>query len=536
MMICPLAPPHRLIRALCVLALVAPSLWGCGQAPVAQASGGAQNGQCVPNQCQISGSLQADGSCAYTNKADGTGCDDNNSCTLFDTCKKGVCTAGTILKDGATCDDKNVCTQTDICQKGVCVGTNPLICPAGDACHQSLECHPVQGCVLKSYGPCVEGLAALKVDGCVSSAFFAPMTLGGKPFSLLVDSGSSTTAVASAQCPNCLVSPTYTPTESASANRTAKGSYADQTGWEGKIYLESAMAGNNGTPLSPAINMRLAAITKDADPNNPFFTGSTCGPTYDANAYQGILGLGPTDLLLPYTDSFMDQLGFMGMPIYDAFAVNLCDVGGQMWFGGFNPAAMAQAPNYTPMVTRNPEGTYYAVAIDDLIIGSTSVGLASEALGPAIIDTGTGAYGMSQEAYDATTALITADANFLAHFPKSFFKDDLCVASNLGASPAAIDAALPTLTLAMPSGGVLGGMQVNMAATQSYLQPQSDGSTVRYCSTLAKTGTTIFGSAFMRSQVLIFDRENGQVGFAPQTTCNAKLPYNLVNPRKPSGM
>jgi hypothetical protein len=505
-------------------------VWGCGQAPVTQANT-AQSGQCIPNQCQISGSLQADGTCAYTNKADGTGCDDNNSCTLFDSCKKGICTAGTTLKDGAACDDKNVCTQTDLCKSGVCVGTNPLICPAGDACHQGGTCDPIKGCTLKSYGPCIQGLAALSVQGCVQSSYFAPMTLGGQPFSLLVDSGSGTTAVASPQCANCLVSPTYTPGSSATdMGRTATASYQDGTGWSGKIYSDATVAGSTGSPLSPAVTMRLVAITKDTDPNHPFFIGSTCGATPDANAYQGILGLGPTDLLLNYTDSFLDQIAGTGSLTYDAFAVNLCNVGGQMWLGGFNPTAVAQAPNFTPMVTKNAEGDYYAVAIDDLLIGSTSVGLASEALGPAILDTGTRAYGMSTAAYNATTALIARDPGFLKHFSSTFFSDGQCVTSKLGADAATVDQALPSLTLAMPSGGTVGAMQVTMTATQSYLQPQITGSDVVYCSTLGITGTTIFGSAFMRGQVLVFDRENAQVGFAPQVACDATLPHVPPSP------
>lgn len=530
-MTCPPAPlpgaqkcrPQPL--AVCLVLL---TWWGCGQAPVSHV---APNVQCKPNQCQLTGVLQGDGTCLYTNKADGTGCDDNNSCTVFDTCKAGSCKGGSVLRDGATCDDKNVCTQTDLCQGGVCVGTNPLICPKGDACHDGGSCDPKLGCSLKSYGPCVVGLSALGLNGCVQSDYTAQVTLGGQSFSMLLDSGSTTTAVATPQCANCLVTPTYTPGSTAvDQARTAQAAYGDGTGWQGKVYMDTLLAGTTQRALTPVTTMRVAAITKDTDPNQPFFTGSTCGQSFDKSAYQGILGLGPTDLALNYTDSFMDKVAATGKLTYDAFAVNLCDLGGQMWFGGFNPTAVTQAPNFTPMVTKNAEGNYYAIAIDDLLVGSTSVGLSSDALGPAVVDTGTAVYVMSQPAFMATTALIEADAKFLEHFPKGFFAAGTCAASAQGASAAVVGSALPSITLTMPSGGSLSGMEVTMSATKSYLLPRLESTGLVFCPTLAIGGTTVLGSSFMRGQVLVFDREHEQIGFAPEAACDGTLPRLAASP------
>lgn len=522
----PKPAPSPALQRTARLTQLLPVLWllwaGCGQAPV---SHDAPSAQCKPNQCQVSGSLKADGSCVYSNKADGTGCDDNNSCTVFDTCKAGVCTGGSVLRDGATCDDKNVCTQTDICQQGICVGTNPLVCPKGDACHEGGTCDPKLGCSLKSYGPCVEGLAALAVSGCAQSDYTAQVTLGGQSFSMLLDSGSTTTAVATPQCANCLVTPTYTPGSAAvDQKRTAQAAYGDSTGWSGKVYMDTLLAGSAQSPLTPTTTMRIAAITKDANPNQPFFTGSTCGTSFDKNAYQGILGLGPSDLAVNYTDSFMDKVAALGKLTFDAFAVNLCDVGGQMWFGGFNPLAVTQAPNFTPMVTKNTEASYYAIAIDDILIRSTSVGLSSDALGPAVVDTGTAVYVMSEPAFLATAALIEADSGFAAHFPKGFFAAGHCAPSLKGADAAAVAAALPSITLTLPSGGSLSGMQVTMEATKSYLLPRHESSGLVFCPTLAVGTTTVLGSSFMRGQVLIFDREHEQMGFAPQTSCPDTLP------------
>src|SRR5204863_9534111 len=74
--------------------------------------------------------------------------------TLFRSCQAGVCTgsnpvvcpdpdqchdAGTCdpatgecsnpaKDDGTTCNDGNLCTQSDSCQAGVCTGSNPVVC------------------------------------------------------------------------------------------------------------------------------------------------------------------------------------------------------------------------------------------------------------------------------------------------------------------------------------------------------------------------------------------------------------------------
>ena len=54
------------------------------------------------------------------------------------------CTSPT-KADGTTCSDGNPCTQTDACQAGVCTGTNLVLCPTPDACHDRGTCDPTTG-------------------------------------------------------------------------------------------------------------------------------------------------------------------------------------------------------------------------------------------------------------------------------------------------------------------------------------------------------------------------------------------------------
>ena len=126
----------------------------------------------APDQCHQAGVCDpATGTCSYAPKADGTACNDGNGCTQSDTCQAGVCTgsnpvvctaldqchvAGTCdpqtgtcsnpnKVDGTTCNDDNACTLSDTCQAGTCTGANPVVCSALDQCHEAGVCNPATG-------------------------------------------------------------------------------------------------------------------------------------------------------------------------------------------------------------------------------------------------------------------------------------------------------------------------------------------------------------------------------------------------------
>jgi PBP4 family serine-type D-alanyl-D-alanine carboxypeptidase len=134
------------------------------------------------DQCHVAGVCDpTTGTCSNPLAADGQTCDDGNACTQSDSCQAGsclgsnpvTCTAadechipGTCdtatgecsvvnAADGTECHDDNACTQTDTCQSGVCVGSNGVVCPAADQCHEVGECDVTSGeCV---YAPLEDG-------------------------------------------------------------------------------------------------------------------------------------------------------------------------------------------------------------------------------------------------------------------------------------------------------------------------------------------------------------------------------------------
>ena len=86
---------------------------------------------------------------------------------------------------------------------------------------------------------------------------------------------------------------------------------------------------------------------------------------------------------------------------------------------------------------------------------------------------------------------------------------------------AELDARLPPLTLVFPAPDGSPSV-VSLKPTDSYIPPTQSGGTTYYCSGLlpnpGPTGT-ILGTSVMLSQLTIFDLDQDEIGFAPQSFC-----------------
>ncbi|HLY37866.1 MAG TPA: beta-propeller fold lactonase family protein [Candidatus Binatia bacterium] len=74
---------------------------------------------------------------------DATECNDQNPCTT-DVCD-GTC-ANRPRTDGASCDDGDVCNGAETCRGGLCQAGTPLDCDDGDPCTRD-TCDPIGGCM-----------------------------------------------------------------------------------------------------------------------------------------------------------------------------------------------------------------------------------------------------------------------------------------------------------------------------------------------------------------------------------------------------
>jgi RHS repeat-associated protein len=162
---------------------------------------------CAPLACYGPGTCDpAFGGCHYPQLAAGTSCDDQNACTLSDTCDSNVqcfeefcfetfgcvghdpitcspsnecrvascdpATGGcvdTARPDDVLCDDSNSCTYSDACQGGSC-GGSALTCVASDTCHDSGVCDPATGLCSDPVRPdgtsCDDGTSCSENDSC----------------------------------------------------------------------------------------------------------------------------------------------------------------------------------------------------------------------------------------------------------------------------------------------------------------------------------------------------------------------------------
>ncbi len=346
------------------------------------------------------------------------------------------------------------------------------------------------------------GLVAVPLTATGALVFTAPMKFGTQSFDMLVDTGSSSTGVAATSCTNCEVSSTYTPGSGATdQHATASSSFGDGTSWSGEAYADTAAIG-----AGYAVKLDFVAITT----SNGFFRGG----------YDGIVGLGPDDLLLPHTTSYIDAAVTAGM--LPQFAFEECANDGTMWLGGYDNAAVAQPVVFTPMTGAG----YYTVGIAGMAVGATDLGLTSASFGDTIVDTGTSISFIPAAAENAILSKLTASAGYQAVFGTQALSDGGCVSSQL--SSAQVDAMLPALGITFPATGGGASTAVPVAATRSYLFDEGGGT---YCFAFANAdqlgGMSLIGGTLLDGVITVFDVANHEVGFAPEAGC----PTNDIGPR-----
>lgn len=343
------------------------------------------------------------------------------------------------------------------------------------------------------------------------------LELGYDYYGLLVDTGSSSTGVAASGCTACTgLHPLYTPgptavdkmlpgDSSCPSNVPVCTQYADGSGWGGKVFTDQSWL------RGPFVPLDFVAITVQ---ENMFFD-----PT---NSYQGILGMGPKQLLETGTSSYMDALAGQ----YDhteLMAFRLCPYSGDMWLEGYDPTAAASDPQFTPMVpiddVNNP---FYSVQVSGISLGTTALAVTSADFGPVLLDTGTSVSYIPDPALTKLLAAINGDTAFKTMFPGHTLADNDvngCVTAT-GVTSNDVDAMLPALSVSYPDGNG-GSFAIAVPASQSYLYPAGNG---QFCLAFSSAGPdasygSLIGDTLLTGMLTIFDVQNLQVGLAPQAGC-----------------
>jgi len=360
------------------------------------------------------------------------------------------------------------------------------------------------------------GITAVPLSTCVPAQYTAPVTIGGtQNFQMVVDTGSTTLGVASATCgSSCNVSPEYTPGTTATDQHQPAYSQYGTGSWSGEIFQDSVTVG-------PSVSTSVALVAIDSQ--SQFFTPGTFCDSKEPGL-QGILGFGPGGAALPGTNAFFDQLvAATGIP--NIFATELCDTSGTLWLGGYDPTFATAAPQYTSSASIYSD-SYYAVGFTSVTVNGTTVPVATAQYGASLVDTGTNSFILPTSTFTAMTSAIAATTGFQTVFGYTtassaagwFTGNNPC--TQLSQTKAELDATLPPLTLTF--GTPPNAISVQAAPTESYLmqfqgmwcsamQPMDPGTEFPFAS--------VMGAPVLKSNIVIFDRENQQIGFAPHKAC-----------------
>jgi hypothetical protein len=371
-------------------------------------------------------------------------------------------------------------------------------------------------------------VAALKLSVC-APIYTVSTTLGGsQAFDLQLDTGSGPLAVASNACTSCGdagVAPLYAPGSSA-VDEHQRGAFDYVSGKvSGEIYQDSVA-------LNPQTDAPLKFVAIDTQdqffvPLPQLFFQPPLGCSTATGNYEGIIGFSPSGDLTPGTTSFFDQfVATAHAP--NVFATELCPNGGILWLGGYDSTFTTGAPQYTPILSRTAS-LQYGVSLNSVTVGDKTVPVVTADNPNAIVDTGTVFFAVPQAVYDAITSVVAASRQFQAIFGNaSWFSNPQTNCKVLSQTKAELDAMLPPLTLTFGSGP---SISIQAPATESYIAQYVSGGQDHWCPTLLPMaplhvvgntylGTSaILGAPVLRSSIVIFDRQNQRIGFAPHTPC-----------------
>jgi hypothetical protein len=388
--------------------------------------------------------------------------------------------------------------------------------------------------------PANQTLAApIALYGCSSQAYSVPVVLNNERFNLLLDTGSSATAVASTVCTaekGCdRIKPLYEygsgQVIDANVTEINYGYGAYKSFWQGiqvkeEVSLEASLS---------SVSMHMGAIhSTSLNTNNTlaFLTPQTCFAD-DGNirhTMHGIFGLG---------SSVLNQGSAQGLDAwiekaiakdanYGQYSVLLCDLNGLYWQQGIDRSYFTGEPIYIPMQTNG----YYSIRISSLTLEGENEPFAKD-LWSSLIDTGTSNVELSSSNYLALMNQLNRNPNAIALFGKTFFKPNntQCFINEKpeNISREDIDNRLPRVIMNIKNS--LGQMEsIYFKATAFYLNAVAVHATpniAAYCLGVGDAGnlgassySAIVGNIAMNNSLYIFDVLKKQLGIAYSGKCN----------------
>lgn len=350
------------------------------------------------------------------------------------------------------------------------------------------------------------------LTGCPVTVFSANFTIGTSKVELLVDTGSTTLAVASNACINCDTISRYTPGDTAvNLNAPIAGSYLDGSGWSGSTYRDIVAMG------SLSITLTFATIEASL---GGFFYPTPClafTPTSAPN-YDGIIGLAYESVALGQTQSFFDQLRSHGHLDKGIMSMQFCVFTGQLTMGGLNASVVNDTKIFwTPIVQQ----TYYVVRLQALVMNGYAGWYAAGSNVGAIIDSGTSGMLLPSAMIVWINYVLSNNAAWVSVFGPSYWTDGVCRTVDGG------EGTIRRLSPQLPPMYVqLDGVTVPISVINGLVIPIVTGSgTTYWCPGVFESDFIVLGWGFMNQYVTIFDIDNSRVGFYSPigTACSNNL-------------
>lgn len=366
-----------------------------------------------------------------------------------------------------------------------------------------------------------DSLPTIPLTGCSIVGYLVPVTVGGvQNFELTLDTGSSTTAIAGSSCPSCTdagVTPEFLADSSTlDGGMVVRATYGDGSGWSGYTVTDQIEL----DPAAPAVSTVFVDITKQ----RRFFQPYDCtGNMVSTVPQQGILGMGPPDLLDGMTQDFFNQ--FVGASMLpNSFSVQLCPEGnGNLWLGGYDPSYMAGRPQFTSI----PNGNEYW----EVTASMTFEGMELATNSDSIVDTGTSINILPTAVYNAIVSGLKGNTALTQLFGSTAYNDLFgsmggCDNTVAGQSLRDVNAALPSMQVTFQASDGSGPFTLDVPATGSYLTVIVQGGVNYYCAGIADSGQelmdanqALLGDLFLSSFITVFDIANNRIGFAPEIAC-----------------
>ncbi|KAE8444142.1 hypothetical protein EG329_000830 [Mollisiaceae sp. DMI_Dod_QoI] len=328
----------------------------------------------------------------------------------------------------------------------------------------------------------VNGFAAEVSSGSVTNedvSYVAPVTIGGKTWQLIVDTGSSNTWCGA-----------QTSCEKTSTGKSTGGSVSVS-------YGSGSFSGTEYTDTVSFGGLTVKSQSIGAASRSSGFSG-----------VDGIIGFGPVDLTEDTVSNantvptFMDNLYSQGAISSEVLGVSFSpesgsdtdDTNGELTLGGTDSSKYTGSITYFPTAKSGDSAPYWGISIASFTYGSTT--LASSASG--IVDTGTTLIYIPTSAYNKFLSAAggkTDSSSGLAMFTKK-------PTSNFGIKFGSTTYTLTPAQYLVPTAQY---SYYGLSSSKYYAWINDGGSS---------GVNTIIGQKFLENYYSVFDTTNSRIGFA----------------------